>query len=241
MTHFESVLSLNTTEQGSFKIQGQIEAARLHIQHPIINEAVEIVSQLDGFIDRRKLIEIWSTDYSIGAKIVVTNWWGGISHFNRPRFYSDENMKTLNSLSSDVLKGLNDDNPEELISRFLPRGDLYLQGIGVSFFTKYFQFSTQASNSAPFIIADKWTLIAVMADAISQKVKVPWLFVNTRNRTVSFSTVDASSYLEFNAYFVNRAKKLEVSPFFLEEKVFGWRGSRNQQLNPRRMGKDMIF
>jgi hypothetical protein len=64
MTHFESVLSLNTTEQGSFKIQGQIEAARLHIQHPIINEAVEIVSQLDGLIDRRKLIEIEVDEFS---------------------------------------------------------------------------------------------------------------------------------------------------------------------------------
>jgi hypothetical protein len=241
MTYFESVLALKTPKQGSFKIRGQVDAARSLVKNPVIEEAVEVVSKLDDFIDRCKLLELWSQEISIGAKIVVTNWWGGISHFNRPRFYTDDNFEILTALPNDVFNELSGERAKILISRFFPSGDLHLKGIGISFFTKYFQFSTHSSNTTPFIIADKWTLIAVMADSITKKQGTPRLVVNAQTQTVHFKELNAASYLEFNAYFVNRANELGISPFLLEEKVFGWQGRKDQNNNPRKLGKDIIF
>ncbi len=241
MPHFENVLGLNLPNQGAFNIGGQALAATAFYQHPIIDEAVEISQQMNGLIDRIGLLEVWNNHAnSMGAKIVLTNWWGGISHFNRPRFYTGRNFELLSGLHIDLFSGLNDD-PKSLVTRFLQNGDLQLDGVGISFFTKYFQFASQSRNLQPFIIADKWTLLAVKADHISRELDVDWLNVDIGNRIVRFSELNAATYLLFNDYFVSRALELGVSPFYLEERVFGWRGKGNHAKNPRHMGVTLVF
>lgn len=55
--------------------------------------------------DRIRLVDIWKSEtFSFSSKIIVTFWWGGLSHNNQaPLFYKSDNLNSL-KFTSEILE-----------------------------------------------------------------------------------------------------------------------------------------
>ncbi len=239
--------------QGCFNVMPFINRALdLTGNHFLINQTRDDVGipALSQF-DRYQLLEIWMDEHhSFVSKVLLTMWWGGLSHvYQAPHFYinMDELQRRLNALEK-VLQDTDPDNLTDLYNS-LSAGDLHLTGINTSFFTKIVEFYFHSRNLlnkqnliVP-IICDKWSRRALwfeLVDESEEQIRKE-IFANDntenlrlRNRNGS----SAESYNLFYQYFNKRVDHLQhdfpgLTAFDLETYIFGWRGNANQAQNPR--------
>ena len=175
--------------------------------------------------ERNTLIDIWkSKNFLFSSKIIITFWWGGLSHNNQaPLFYGDDNLNGL-KLTSEILeqyfKDINTSKTKDefaaqlrkiyqalkLKNKKIDNHVIKINGINTSFFTKLFQFyfytnpSRIAKNFLP-IIADKWSKIGVLADMMNVGYDYSRVF-NIRNnkKDLDVSFKHANTVKEFDTY-----------------------------------------
>ncbi|WP_304142252.1 hypothetical protein [Mesoflavibacter zeaxanthinifaciens] len=196
--------------------------------HDIIKSTISDIENnnisLKSF-DRIRLVDIWKSEtFSFSSKIIVTFWWGGLSHNNQaPLFYKSDNLNSL-KLTSEILeqyfKNINTSKTkDELVAQLK---DIYqalkfknkkidnhvikISGINTSFFTKLFQFyfytnPSEISNRFLPIIADKWSRIAVLADMMNNGYNYSSVF-NIRNNKneLDVSFKHANTVKEYDVY-----------------------------------------
>jgi hypothetical protein len=181
-------------------------------------------------------------------------WWGGISHHNQPKFYAKNNLNRLYDFSDELTAELNyinhngnefRDNLKTFYNKFKCT-NYKLGGVNTAFFTKIIQFGI--TNQLQPIIADKWSMRAVLADMISNNYDYHQIFRisgnNFQKLTVSFRGShlnEFEKYFSMIEYFNNRCNNLTIHPLALEEIMFG-RGRDMQNVNnPRFIASDIIL
>lgn len=175
--------------------------------------------------DRIILVDIWNSEtFLFSSKIIITFWWGGLSHNNQaPLFYKHDNLNSL-KLTSEILeqyfKNINTSKTkDEFVTQLkkiyhalkfknkkIDSHIIKISGINTSFFTKLFQFyfytnPSLVSNRLPPIIADKWSKIAVLADMMNNGYDYSRVF-NIRNdkKNLNVSFKHANTLKEFDTY-----------------------------------------
>lgn len=210
-------------------------------------EGIDILTHFD----RYQLLQIWmNNDCSFTTKVLLTMWWGGLSHqFQAPRFYA--NMEELQEKLQDLEAALLVADPANLTNLFnsLSNGDLHLNGIKTSFFTKIFQFYfhsrnlTNNQNLIVPIICDKWSSRALwyeMRDTGNIEMRNE-IFTNNDPENLRLRIRNGSkaeSYVQFIMFFNERLLSLQhdypgLTAFDLEAYIFGWRGNADNDINPR--------
>jgi hypothetical protein len=204
-------------------------------------------------INRIDLQQYWNSKVTMGSKILLTLFWGGLH--KTQNFKSDfvleldKNMKIINEFDDKFFEK----KIEDLFIEFESKKKI--AGVGYAFFSKFFQFAIPDSS---FIICDQWTMKAVASYLISteQHTKLNDVFslsiskknqinigLRSKNRSVS------KSYLSFIEVFREIANGLTlVMPQFnndvrvTEEILFGWhRGEKmNDYDNPRFFYQDVL-
>ncbi len=197
-------------------------------------------------IDRIGLQKYWNSACTMGSKILLTLFWGGLH--NTRNFESvflhkmEENMKLIYKYEA----GFFQRDIEKLFNDL--ESDKKIAGVGYAFFSKFFQFAYPHSS---FIICDQWTMKAVASYLISseQHDKLNQIFslsigegsqinIGLRSKNGSVS----QSYLSFIEVFKEIANELTlVMPQFkndvrvTEEILFGWDRRIKNRLydNPR--------
>ena len=144
-----------------------------------------------------------------------------------------------------------------IIYEKLSKGKYKINGINTSFFTKIFQFYFESNPIRLIdfphpIIADQWSLKAIYAEMISQNYDGNEIFktsfLNGNNKLyVNFrpDRNEFDSYLKFIQFFNCRVNDLRKSyhnltPFRLEEILFGWARDLNNPENPRFIAENII-
>lgn len=201
--------------------------------------------------DRYQLMQIWmNNDCTFASKVLLTMWWGGLSHqFQAPLLYA--NMEEVQEKLQDLEAALLVADPANLTNLFnsLSNGDLHLNGIKTSFFTKIFQFYFHSRNLinnqnliVP-IICDKWSSRALwyeMRDIGNIEMRNE-IFANNKPENLRLRTQhgsNAESYNQFYTFFNERLLALQqdypgLTAFDLEAYIFGWRGNADNDINPR--------
>lgn len=198
--------------------------------NPYVIEAQQAVvkyGQTNGRLNKSELLEIWKDiDFSFASKCLVTLWWGHPNYRVAARAYSQDNLDKLSAGSiENAFKSLRDEEDfptfksglEILYRGFSLGGEFHLNGIGVSFFTKFFHFyfASHLPKSNPKylpVIADEIMRDAVFAEMVDLEEDV----------NIVFDSRDASlrSYTRFADKFNDYAKNLNISPFILEDDIF---------------------
>lgn len=176
---------------------------------------------------KKGLLELWKdNDYSFVVKCLVTLWWGGPDYRVTSQIYTNENLERLgnpvieeqfNSLVEEEDLDVFRQGLEGLFTSFCIRGAYHLNGIGVSFFTKFFHFyfashPPKANPNYLPIIADDIMRTAVFAEMVDRGEDVnDVFFANTAALRTYIGYVD-----KFNAL----AEEYRISPFALEDIVF---------------------
>jgi len=230
---FDSIVVHNDAgiEDKFVALKGQIQISERFIgDTAALREARSAVLKYgrpDYSLSKTALFEIWKDgDVSFVAKCLATIWWGRPDHRVSSRVYSVSNLGILsrrqieeefNSLSEEKDASVFKARLELLYSRFLRGGDFHLNGVGVSFFTKFFHFffASHPPKSIPDylpVIADDVMRSAVFAEMIDRGEDVNSVFY----------TRDASlrSYIGYVDKFNTIAEDCQVSPFVLEDIVF---------------------
>ena len=230
---FDSIVGNNDAgiEDKFVALKGQIQISERFIgDTAALREAKSAVLKYgrpDYSLSKTALLEIWKDgDVSFVAKCLATIWWGRPDHRVSSRVYSVSNLGILsrrqieeefNSLSEEKDASVFKARLELLYSRFLRGGDFHLNGVGVSFFTKffYFFFASHPPKSIPDylpVIADDVMRSAVFAEMIDRGEDVNSVFY----------TRDASlrSYIGYVDKFNTIAEDCQVSSFVLEDIVF---------------------
>lgn len=213
-------------------LKGQINTCLrlLGEDNPIVHEARQAVAkhgQPEDRLNKQGLLDIWKdTSLSFATKCLITLWWGHPNYRVAAKVYSNGNLNKLSEVSlEEAFIKLRDEQDFhtfktglEILYRDLSYGgEFHLNGIGVSFFTKFFHFyfASHSPKSNPTylpLIADDIMRSAVFAEMIDCEEDV---------NTVFYSK-DASlrSYTRFTDKFNDYAKKLNISPFILEDVIF---------------------
>lgn len=214
-------------------IQGQITACshRLGDNNSVILEAKAALSRYgkpNAIITKTDLLGIWKDDsISFAARCLITIWWGGPNYQVMGKIYSESNIEKLNNpLLEKAYCSLYKENDfavfktglEELFSKSR-NGVFHLDGIGVSFFTKFFHFyfaSHPPKSNTKYlpVIADDIMRMAVFAEMIDKGEDVAEVFY----------TRDASlrTYIGYADRFNAFAIEQNLSPFILEDIIFNY-------------------
>jgi len=205
-------------------------------------------------IDRISLQQYWNSDCTVGSKILITLFWGGLH--KTQNFQSsfireiDKNMNLIYGFEKDFFdKGI-----EELFKDF--ESENKIEGVGYAFFSKFFQFAIPNSS---FIICDQWTMKAVASYLISNKnyLKLNEIFtlsINNKNQiNIGLRQKNKSvykSYLLFIEVFHEITRELTLvlnrignDVRVAEEILFGWdRRIKNDEYdNPRHYYQEILY
>lgn len=212
--------------------------------HNIIKKTISDIEKnnisLKSF-DRITLVDIWKSEtFLFSSKIIITFWWGGLSHNNQaPLFYRDDNLNGL-KLTSEILeqyfKNINTSKTkDEFVAQLrkiyqalkfknkkIENHVIKINGINTSFFTKLFQFyfytnpSKIGKNFLP-IIADKWSKIAVLTDMMNNGYDYSSVFYIRNNKNeldVSFKHANTDKeydvYMLFLDYYNQRVENMKM-------------------------------
>lgn len=209
-------------------------------------------------IGRNELLAIWSNaSIPVYTKILITFWWGNLSHKDQaPIFYKKQNLDKLQLISEELnldLIEINNDN-NNFISNLeniynslkFNNGKYKLSGINTAFFTKILQFGIL--NPIQPIIADKWSIRAILADMIDQNYDYQSVFrINhppEGNLKVSFkgsTQNEFEKYFKMLEYFNLRCIQLQITPLQLEEIMFGFGDAMHIPTNPRVIAQNIII
>lgn len=216
------------------------------IKKEILNSQFVYVENNRITIDRIYLQRYWNSNVTMGSKILLTLFWGGLhktqnfkSDFVRE---FDKNMKLIHEFDDNFFKK----KIEVLFVDFESKKKI--AGVGYAFFSKFFQF---AIPDSPYIICDQWTMKAVASYLISNEQheelnRIFSLSINSRNQiNIGLRSKKGSvsqSYLSFIEVFKKLTNELsQVMPQLknevrkTEEILFGWdrRIKSNDYDNPR--------
>lgn len=230
---FSSIIEKPIIVNNPVLLKGQVTLCLrlLGDNNPYVSEAQQAVvkyAQTRDRLNKSELLAIWKDiDFSFTAKCLVTLWWGRPDHrVAATRAYSQDNLDILSAgRLENTLKSLRDEEDfpsfksglEMLFRSFSKGGEFYLNGIGVSFFTKFFHFyfASHLPKSNPKylpVIADEIMRDAVFAEMIDCGEDVNTVF-NSRDASLR-------SYTGFTDKFNDYAKILNISPFILEDVIF---------------------
>ena len=207
--------------------------------HPVIQNAYITLEQrgcnLHHFTSDI-LVGIWASDeVEITTKVLSTLWWGNVNYLVCNRVYSRANVDLLERiapmLENRLLELSNEPNVDLFKSRLLSlfndlcTGELHLDGVSVSFFTKFFffWFRSHPVVSIPGflpVICDRWLAKAVYADMVVQRDCARVEVFKKKGEEVSLRGNFSESYWTFCDYFNNRARQLNISPVDLERILF---------------------
>lgn len=248
----------------SILISGQVRVANGYIGHQnVFQEAqrsVELFLNRDGRLRKSELLSIWQNETtSFAAKCLITLWWGHPSRFVYDRVYSTDNMDILSNpdleaafLSVTNAQTLQEafDNLKALYNNFERNGEFSLDGVDVSFFTKFFHFYFVSHPIAAMpdylpVIADSHMIDAVYAEMVDNDEEERCHLFRTRVgnkpcasfRTHNGSTAD--SYIGFANYYNAKVDILkqefpDITPFLLEDILF----TRAEKLSTLYIGAD---
>lgn len=214
-------------------LRGQIKVCSrlLGEDNPFVREALQAVAkhgQSDCRLHKEGLLCIWSdTLFSFATKCLITLWWGFPDHRVVAKVYSLENLaklssgnieKAFNSLRNEKDFSVFKFGLEKLYRAFLRGGEFHLNGIGVSFFTKFFHFyfASHPLKSNPSylpVIADDIMRMAVLSEMIDRGEDVNAIFYRSDASLRSYT--DYSD--KFNSYAADFPK---ITPFVLEDILF---------------------
>ena len=209
-------------------------------------------------IGRNELLAIWSNaSIPVYTKILITFWWGNLSHKDQaPIFYNKQNLDKLQYFSEELnLELIEINNPNNNFngllqniynSHKLNNGKYKLSGINTAFFTKILQFGI--SNPIQPLIADKWSIRAILADMIDQNYDYQSIFriyhPSEGNLKVSFkgsTQNEFEKYYRMLEYFNSRCVQLQITPLQLEEIMFGFGDAMHIPNNPRVIAQNIIM
>lgn len=209
----------------------------------------------DFAIDRFGLESYWNSQNSVGSKMLLTLFWGGLhktrnykSHF--VRFFRKTIQLLSDFQSDDFQKSIN-----WLFLEF--ENNKKIEGVGYAFFSKFFQFAKPESD---FVICDQWTMKSIatylilknehekLRDIFSLSVNNKSQTINIQLRKVENSCSD--SYVKFIQEF--RRVTIELTAVLpridndirlAEEVLFGWNRKVVQDGydNPRYFYQEVIF
>lgn len=230
---FDSIVDSNDAwiEDKFVALKGQIQISERFIgDTAALREAKSVVLKYgrpDYSLSKTALLVIWKDgDVSFVAKCLATIWWGRPDHRVSSRVYSVSNLGLLcrrqiedefNSLSNEIDASVFKAKLEFLYSRFLRGGDFHLDGVGVSFFTKFFHFffASHPPKSIPDylpVIADDVMRSAVFGEMLDRGENVDEVFYP---RDVSLR-----SYVRYADKFNQFAREFHIDPFIFEDMVF---------------------
>lgn len=229
---FSNIIDNPVLENNPVSVKGQINVCSrlLGRDNAFVSEAIQAISkhgQPDDRLNKIGLLDIWSdTVYSFAAKCLVTLWWGYPDHRVSAKVYSQKNLEKLSAGNiENAFNTLRDEKDfstfktglENLYRDFSRGGEFYLNGIGVSFFTKFFHFyfASHSPKSNP-------TYLPVIADDIMRSAVFAEMIDSGEDVNTVFYSRDASlrSYTGFTDKFNDYSKKLNISPFILEDVIF---------------------
>jgi len=216
------------------------------IKKDILSSSFVVKENNNATIDRIGLQNYWNSNCTVGSKILLTLFWGGL---HKTRTF--ESVFRVNLVDNMELISKIDDNffINDIKKLFTDlETDKKIAGVGYAFFSKFFQFAKPGSS---YIICDQWTMKAVATYLISTQqyeslYQIFSLSINTRNeiniglRSRNGSALD--SYLSFIEVFEKLTNELSGSLPQLknnvrktEEILFGWdrRINRENYDNPR--------
>ena len=173
-----------------------------------------------------------------------------------PIFYNKQNLDKLQYFSEELnLELIEINNPNNNFngllqniynSHKLNNGKYKLSGINTAFFTKILQFGI--SNPIQPLIADKWSIRAILADMIDQNYDYQSVFrINhppEGNLKVSFkgsTQNEFEKYFKMLEYFNLRCIQLQITPLQLEEIMFGFGDAMHIPNNPRVIAQNIIM
>lgn len=238
----------------SIRIAGQVIIANRCLEHHAVfleaRQSVEYFLNQDGRLRKSELLSLWSDEnISFAAKCLITLWWGHPSRFVYDKVYSTTNLDCLSnpemeaaflSVSASFTQDEAYNRLRELYVNFENRGRFCLDGIGISFFTKFFHFyfASHPIEAMPHylpVIADSHMIDAVYAEmADNDEEERHYLFrTHVGNkpyatfRTHNGSTSD--SYIGFVNYYNTKVDTLRqefpnLTPFLLEDILFNRAG-----------------
>jgi len=228
------------------------------------NELIQIsaskVSEYNNgnIISRKDLSQIWTEDKTpLFAKIIITFWWGGISHqFQAPLFYTTENLIRLANINDNFNTDLININNAQKIDIFksklkdiydnLKFGNYHLSGINTAFFTKLLQFGI--SNTIQPIIVDRWSANAIIAELIDSNQEFSDILKDPKldKNNIAITQLGGNNMTEFNnywnliSYFSSVCNKIGIDPLTMECIMFGWGRDNNNPNNPRVIANQII-
>lgn len=261
-------------EQKEFSLKRYfVKAKSLAGNHSVIKNALQVLENcgIEECLDRKKLISIY-TNHSIefSSKIIITFWWGGVSNLHQaPKFYTEDNLNKLSQISWPLEKDLNslvltsekneyDNRMQMLYYNFKANGNYKLFGIDKAFFTKVFQFYSQAFDKNKQrdyypIIADQWIMKGILAEMISigydwGNVFRPPKLNKKGNVILNFtgsSNTEYFRYKEICQFLTSSRIKYtneypDLTEFKMEEIIFGWGADNANPNNPRVIAKKLI-
>lgn len=214
-------------------LKGQINTCLrlLGEDNPIVHEARQAVAkhgQPEDRLNKQGLLDIWKdTSLSFATKCLITLWWGHPNYRVAAKVYSNGNLNKLSEGSLEkAFNKLRDEKDFhtfktglEILYRDLSYGgEFHLNGIGVSFFTKFFHFyfASHSPRSNP-------TYLPVIADDIMRMAVFSEMIDRGEDVNEIFYCCDASlrSYTDyadkFNAY---ASDFRNITPFILEDILF---------------------
>ena len=197
---------------------------------------------------RVHLLSYWERDYSFGSKMLLTLWWGGLSHqFQAPKFYTESNFSQFVQVTEPAAVNVLD------YFKYFENIHKGFDGVGYRYFTKFMQFLTKVrgTEASQCVIADQWSMKAAIAYLINiqdferlNRIFKPLAFdQNMRIKNPDFRTNRKSrsnAYLMFLGVFneiLEQARQIVDNPnldlFDVEEKLFGWGYDIINHGNPR--------
>lgn len=243
-----------SNEDRPVNVSSQISIADRYIgRHNVFLEAQRSIEHFltrDGRLSKSELLSLWKNEnISFAAKCLITLWWGHPSRFVYDSVYSIANLDQLSnpgieaaflSVSASTIQDEAYSSLRNLYINFEDGGGFYLNGIGISFYTKFFHFFfashpiTAIPDYLP-VIADSHMIDAVYAEMVDNDEEERHHIFRTRVgnkpyasfRTHNGSTAD--SYIGFANYYnakVNTLKQEfpELTPFLLEDIIFNKAG-----------------
>ena len=229
---FSEIIGEPALNSNSIALQGQIRISQrlLGKNDSTISTALSAVVRYGepGYrLGKSGLLNIWKdSTVPFASKCLSTLWWGHPDFRQANKVYSRSNIDSLNtSCLEDSLNSLQAEKDfqefkrglENLYRRLNKGGNLHMESIGTSFFTKFFHFYFKAYplKSNPHylpVIADDIMRSAVFAEMLDRGEGVESVF----------NTIDATlrTYVGYTDKFNNYASELGIDPFILEDVLF---------------------
>lgn len=267
------ILNLNKENpaQKPFSLDAFISRAKYFAKdHPLIIDTLKFLPASNK-LDRILLLNIYSNnEIPFHVKMVMTFWWGGLSHqYQAPIFYQRNNLDKIlafsGALEADLKDSIDSDQKKfkeslGLIFNSFDHGDYKISGINYSYFTKilqfYFQLPFQKKQISYLpLIADKWSMRAVFAMMLEDGYDLTNVFSKPKitldsDIKINFKYSSGgvfNSYWYFIQYFTEKVLTLkgennlgDLTPFRMEEILFGVGRDWKNGNNPRRIYTDYI-